>query len=244
MANPSTKFDWSLLDRYAIANYVWTLYPELIGKAYTIDKFHTKITRHLKKQLPLRFRKNIGKNVEEGGVYVGGFYCSGYDQMRKKCIELVFEYSTKSQIVKISPRRFQRLCFTVADTILHEIMHMRQYRRRNFKILPEYNSTAEKTKLRTEQQYLGCSDEIDAYSFNIACELLEKFKGDQFKIINYLYEDQSEKRRRHNCWRMYLKAFEHNHNHPIILRVKKKVIKYLPAAALGKPYKNKDWINR
>lgn len=244
MTNPSTKFDWSLLDRYAIANYIWTLSPEIIGKSFTIDRFHSKITRHLKKQIPLRFKKNIRKSVEAGYVYIGGFYCSGQDQMRRKCIELVFEYSLKSNQILISTRKFQRMCLTIADTILHEIMHMRQYRRRNFKILPEYNSTAEKTKLRTEQQYLGCSDEIDAYSFNIACELLEKFKGDRGKVINYLYEDQKGTRGRHNCWRMYLKAFEHDHTHPIILRVKKKVIKYLPAAESGKPYKNKDWISR
>jgi hypothetical protein len=39
----------------------------------------------------------------------------------------------------------------MADTILHEIMHMRQYRRRKFKILPDYASTAEKTEQRAEQ---------------------------------------------------------------------------------------------
>ena len=244
MAISKLKFDWSSLDRYGIAGYIWSLYPEIASKTFTIDKFHSKITNHLKKQYPLRFKKNIGKNVGAGEVYVGGFYCSGYDQLRAKCIELVFEYSSKSDTISISQRKFRRLCLTISDTILHEIMHMRQYRRRNFKILPEYNSNAEKTRLRIEQQYLGCSDEIDAYSFNIACELVEQFGDDRTKIVNYLYEDQSGTRRKNNCWRMYLKAFEHDHNHPIILRVKKKVIKYLSAASLGKPYKNRDWIWR
>lgn len=243
MANSKIKFDWSLLDRYSIANYIGILYPEIVGNTLTIDLFHRKITQHLKKQLPLRFKKNIEKNLKPGELRIGGFYCSGRDQNRQKCIEIVFEYSLQSKKITITPRKFRRICLCIADTILHEIMHMRQYRRRDFKILPEYNSTAEKTKVRSEQRYLGCSDEIDAYSFNIACELIEKFKGDRFKIIDYLYEENF-KWKKYDCWKMYLKTFEYDHSHPIILRVKKKVIKYLPAAKLGKPYKNNDWISR
>ena len=136
------------------------------------------------------------------------------------------------------------MCLSIADAVLHEIMHMRQFRRRKFKVLPDYESNAEKTELRNEQGYLGCSDEIDAYSFNIACELFEKFKGSKRDIINYLNQNQKNKRRKHNSWRMYLKAFEHNHDHPIIKRVKKKVVRYLVAAEIGKPYRNKDWISR
>jgi hypothetical protein len=135
------------------------------------------------------------------------------------------------------------MCTTIADTILHEIIHMRQFRRRNFKELPDYASNAEKSKIREEQEYLGCSDEIDAYGFNIACELIDKFGKNKRQIVNYLNENQKGKKRRHNSWRMYLKAFEHDHNHPILQRVKKKVVRYLPAAEAGKPYRNKDWIN-
>jgi hypothetical protein len=136
------------------------------------------------------------------------------------------------------------MCVLFADTILHELMHMRQYRSRKFKELPDYASTAEKTEQREEQEYLGNPDEIDAYSFNIACELMDKFKGDEQQVIKYLSEDQKGLRRRHNSWRMYLKAFNHDHNHIIIKRVKSKVIRYLPQSRIGKPYRNKDWINR
>jgi hypothetical protein len=135
------------------------------------------------------------------------------------------------------------MCTTIADTLLHEIIHMRQFRRRNFKQLPDYASNAEKSELREEQEYLGCSDEIDAYGFNIACELMNKFGKNNVQVVNYLNENQKSKKRRPNSWRMYLKAFEHDHNHPIIQRVKKKVVRYLPAAEVGKPYRNKDWIN-
>jgi hypothetical protein len=73
---------------------------------------------------------------------------------------------------------------------------------------------------------------------------MDKFKGDEQQVIKYLSEDQKGLRRRHNSWRMYLKAFNHEHDHPIIKRVKKKVMRYVPYAELGKPYRGKDWISR
>lgn len=238
-----SKFNWSILDRDNIIEFMMLIAPELVNQKLTADIFHKKISNHVKKYLPIRTRKSFNVLVEQDQVWVGGTYYSDWDREKKKCIELVFEYSYSSEYIQITNRRFKSVCVTVADTILHEIIHMRQYRRRKFKILPDYESNADKTKIREEQSYLGCSDEIDAYSFNIACELNDKFLGNYKQIINYLNENQKGKRRRSNSWRIYLKAFEHNHNHPIIQRVKKKVVRYLPFAEIGKPYKNKDWIN-
>ncbi len=119
---------------------------------------------------------------------------------------------------------------------------MRQYRRREFKQLPDYASNASRDSQREAQGYLGCSDEIDAYGFNIACELLDKNNNDPGAVIKHLGIDQKGVRKKYDSWRMYLKAFNHDHNHVIIKRLKKKIIRYLPAAAVGKPYRNKDWI--
>jgi hypothetical protein len=119
---------------------------------------------------------------------------------------------------------------------------MRQYRRRNFKELADYASTAEKTEQLQEQRYLGCSDEIDAYGFNIACELLVKYTNNINKVIKHLDINQKGVRTRVDSWRMYLKAFNYDHDHIIIKRLKKKIIRYLPFAIIGKPYRNKDWI--
>jgi hypothetical protein len=244
MAVSGVKFDWSLLDRIGIASHVATLAPEIVGVSLTNEEFHQKVIKHLKKVLPLRFKKNYNVKVEENYVWVGGTYYSNKDEDKEKCIELVFEYSAFFDNVCLTRQRFRNFSFVIADTLLHEIIHMRQYRRRNFKVLPDYASTAEKTELRMEQVYLGGSDEIDAYGFNIACELIDKFKGNEQLAIEYLSEDQKGLKRRHNSWRMYLKAFQHNHDHPIIKRVKSKVVRYLPQAKIGKPYRNKDWIDR
>lgn len=238
------KFNWALLDRKGIFDFLYLLAPELTSSNITVEKFHKKITDHLKKHIPIKTRKSFNFLVESNTVWVGGTYYSDYDLNKTKCIEIVLEYNPGQQKLKLRPQQFKRLCWGIADTLLHEIIHMRQYRRRKFKALPDYASNAEKLNVRREQSYLGCSDEIDAYGFNIACELYDKFHGDFDLVIQYLNENQKGTNRRHNSWRMYLKAFQHDHNHKIIKRVKQKVVRYLPFAELGKPYKNKDWIDR
>ena len=119
---------------------------------------------------------------------------------------------------------------------------MRQHRRRGWKVLPDFPSTASRNKQRQEQQYLGCRDEIDAYSFNIACELNDKFDSKHSKISKYLNTNQKNLRKRRDLYTMYLTAFGHDHNHIVIKRLKKKVVSYLPQAIAGKPYRNSDWI--
>ena len=137
------------------------------------------------------------------------------------------------------------MCYSIADTIMHEVIHMRQYRRRNFKDIPGYYSTASLAKKRNEQVYLGHDDEIDAYSFNIACQLLDRFSGNRKEIANYLNKDFGDKRLKKDGFKMYMDTFDHDHGHRVIRKLKKKVINYLPnAEELGKPYKTSDWLKK
>lgn len=232
------------MDRYSIYWYLMLLAPKVVGHEIPIEKFQRIISNHLKKHIPLKFKRTRDQKVDADYIWVGGCYYSDFDQERQNSIELTFVYSFKKETVKTNIKRFKNFCMLIADTILHEIIHMRQFRKRNFKFLDDYDSTASRTKIREAQSYFGCPDEIDAYSFNIACELYDKFKGDTDLILKYLDEDQKGKRRKYNCWRTYLKAFQHDHNHPVIQKVKRKVVKYLPMAKTGKPFKNNEWINR
>jgi len=238
-----SKFDWSSINRYQLTEYMWSIHTKLINKEMSITHFHRVLGNHIKNRIPIKLKKWGDSQVDNNCIWIGGAYYSELDKEKQKSIELVLVYKSKADTIKITPRNFHRSCLSMTNTIMHELIHMRQYRRRKFKQLPSYNSTAEKTAQREEQTYLGCPDEIDAYGFNIACELLWKFKNNTNKVIEYLNEDQRGKRRNHNSWRMYLKAFNHDHEHPIIKRVKQKVVRYLPNAIYGKPYRNRDWIS-
>jgi len=242
MRQRRSKFDWSILDRSGLIDYFWSLFPEIEVLDLTVPQLHRTISNHIKNLLPIKVAKTTSLEVDLDLIFIGGAYYSLLDKQKSNCIELTFVYNPDQNTINLTKRKYKKMCILMADSILHEIMHMRQYRRRKFKQLPDYASMAEKTEQRKEQSYLGNSDEIDAYSFNIACELMSKFKNDVKQITDYLNQNQRKSRRYNNCWRMYLKAFDHDHDHPIIKRTKKKIIKYLPKALEGKPYRNRDWI--
>jgi len=244
MSVKRSKFDWSILDRQALYDMFWQAYPEIVDKKFKPQKIQQIINRHIKRYLPVKVIKKMDPSVDLTWIYIGGCYYSDLDQRRETCIELVFVYNPLDEYITIDKKRFSRMCRTFADTMLHEVIHMRQYRRRKFKIIPDYESSAVKTELIQEQSYLGCTDEIDAYSFNIACELLDKFKNNVELATDYVGKKHRRGHLKSNSLRSYLKAFEYDHNHPIIKRLKKRVIRYMPHAEQGKPYRTKDWINR
>jgi hypothetical protein len=239
-----SSVDWSSLERKGLAEYILALAPKIVNQLLTVNQFHGMIYRRLKKHLPLRITKTRYDKVEPNTVFVGGCYYSIWDQKNKNCIELSLFYNPVDKQLKINTRKFQRICMVIADTILHEVIHMRQFRRRDFKDLPDYPSTARRASKREEQSYLGNSDEIDAYGFNIACDLMDRYQQNTNDVVKHLNLDQRAKRLKCDEWYMYLKAFDHDHDHPVIKKVKKKVLQYLPNAILGKPYRDRYWINQ
>lgn len=238
----NTCFDWSELTRNSIISYVMELKPVLANEYFTAETIHLIFSKHIKKLAPFKIKRVYSYKVDPGHIYIGGSYYSYLDQEKDKCIEICFCYFDNNNKIKLTSRYLKQTATLIADTILHEMMHMKQYRSRKFKSLPDYVSKADKFDIRKEQSYLGSTDEIDAYSFNIACELQSKFKGNTKAIAHYLNKQQKPNGYK-NTWKIYLKAFEYNHNHVIIKRLKKKIFHYLPMAAIGKPYKNNDWIN-
>lgn len=237
------KFDWSLLDRYALYDYFQQIKDQIVGQVLAPDEFHKIVSRHIKRQLPVRVAKKYDLAVQDNWVWVGGTYFSDYDERKQKCIQVDIVYNMLDEHINYNRARFNRFCITLSDVILHEIIHMRQYRRRGWKMLPDYASTAEKTEQRNQQSYYGCTDEIDAYAFNIACELLRRFKNDQTAVEHYLSITPNRRSIASHSLKNYLKAFNWDYDHPIIKRLKSRTIRYLPNAIIGKPYRNRDWIN-
>jgi hypothetical protein len=230
-----------MLDRNYLISILREISYDIVDTPLTAYKMHSLLSKQIRKYIPVKVVKKFDPAVEFTYVYVGGMYWGDNDREKKKCIEVIFVYNPFEKKVALTKNKFEKLCVTFADVVLHEIIHMRQYRRRKFKVLPDYASTAEKTEQRREQSYLGCTDEIDAYAFNTACELLERV-GSQEAGIKYLGKKVNKGRLKSASYRMYLKAFDYNHDHPIIKRFKKKVTRYFPHAEMGKPYRNKDWI--
>lgn len=232
-------FDWSTLDRNSLISYILSLSKILIRKKISILDFHKLISTTLKSKLPIKIQKVYNNRVSKHDFHIGGFYEFDKDQAGLKSINLMFQFNNKNDFLKFNKFNIVDVAKSIADTILHEIIHMRQYRRRNFRCLSNYNSKAKNFFKKRNQEYLGNPDEVDAYSFNIACDLLDKFNNQKY-IMKYL--NKSKDFDTNTQWVMYLEAFDYDHNHKIIQRVKKKIIKYIPNAIKGKPYNNKKWI--
>ncbi len=231
-------FDWSTLDRNTLISYILSLSKVLICKKISILEFHRLISTTLKSKIPIKIQKSYSNKVYKNDFHIGGYYEYDQDQKGFKAINLVFCFNNKNDFLKFDEFNILDIAKSIADTILHEIIHMRQYRRRNFKFISNYNSESKNFLKKRNQEYLGNTDEIDAYSFNIACDLLDKF-NDEKTIIKHL---NRSKHIDNIQITMYLEAFNYDHTHTIIQRLKKRIIKYIPHALKGKPYNNKNWI--
>ena len=242
----AATYDWSALDRDLVAEMISYASASTVGKSLSPTKFANKIRSIFRFfAIPVKVRSSYKTETDRNTVWVGGLYDGSADKKGRTSITISLQFHAKDSPVKIKSNNFRRMCYSVADTLMHEIIHMRQYRRRNFKDIPGYYSTAQLSKKRNEQTYLGHNDEIDAYSFNIACQLIDRFNGDYNKIANYLNKDLEDRRLKKDGYRMYLDAFDHDHSHRVIKKLKKKVINYLPnAMEIARPYKTSDWLKK
>jgi hypothetical protein len=235
-------FNWSLLDRNTLYSMLYELKPEIVDRRLPIGEVTSIISKHIKSQLPVKVRSHRHKPVKKGEVWIGGAYYSDYDkQGKKRFIEVELAFPTSADTMKTSLYRWERMCTLFADTILHEIIHTRQYRARNFKDIPGYESTAYYAKDRAWQEYYGHRDEMGAHSFNLAQDMLDKFGWDPTAIRDYL-DSPVPKRVRPNGWGRFMKSFEYNHTHPKVIQMKHKIMTQLENAYYGKPFKTTNHL--
>lgn len=235
-------FNWSALDRNMLYSMLYELKPKIVDKRLPIVEVISIVSKHIKSHLPVKVTSNRFKPVKPGEVWIGGAYHSYLDNLgNKRFIEVELVFPTTANTMKTSSYRWERMCRLFADTVLHEIIHTRQYRARNFKDIPGYESTAYYAKDRREQEYYGHRDEMGAHSFNLAQELIDKFDFDTTAISNYL-DSPVPKRVRPNSWGRFMKAFEYDHSHPKVVQMKRKIMTQLENAYSGKPFKTTNHL--
>lgn len=235
-------FNWSVLDRGGLYLILYELKEQIVGKNLPIDEITSIISKHLKKELPIKVTSGRIKEAKKNEIWMGGMYHSDFDRKGySRFIEIQLAYPTIGDTIKLSIHRFKRLCVVFADVMLHEIIHTRQFRARNFKAIPMYQSNAQYAKERKQQEYYGDRDEMGAHSFNLACDMIDMFGWDPKAIGDYLDKDQPNRQRK-TMWQRFLYAFEHNHEHRKVRQMKLKILKQLEYAYIGKPFKTSDYL--
>jgi hypothetical protein len=235
-------FNWSALDRDMLYSMLYELKSKIVDKRLSIAEINSMVSKHIKAHLPIKVTSNRFGPVRPGEVWIGGAYHSYLDNLgNKRFIEVELVFPTTANTMKTSLYRWERMCRLFADTVLHEIIHTRQYRARNFKDIPGYESTAYYAKDRKEQEYYGHRDEMGAHSFNLAQELIDKFGFEISNIKEYL-DSPVPKRVRPNGWGRFMKAFKYDHSHPKVVQMKRKIMTQLENAYLGKPFKTTNHL--
>lgn len=235
-------FNWSALDRAALYSMLYKVKDKLVGQNLPIDTVIGTLSKHIKKHLPVKVTSSPFKPVLKNELWIGGMYHSDYDRKGyTRFIEVQLAYSENEQMCKLSLYRFKRICVVFADIMLHEIIHCRQFRARNFKPIPMYQSNAQYARERKEQEYYGDRDEMGAHSFNMACDMIDMFGWDTRSIVEYLDKLQPNRKRK-NMWQRFLAAFGNNHNHPKVRQMKLKILRQLEYAYVGKPFKTSDYL--
>lgn len=240
MVNAKTV-NWSMLDRTILYRYFYALNTRVVGKNIKIDNLHKMMSRHIKRSVPVKVLRSTNNGIEKTEIALGGTYSGEDDKKNKTSIELIFKYHPEAETIRMTNYAWKKLSVLFADTILHEIVHMRQFRARNFKEIPGYKSAAASARERQEQEYLGDRDEMGAFAFNVACETIDRFGYEPQTIKRYL-DGNSSKRHKNSAWHNYMNAFDWNHNHLIIKRMKRKILSQLENAHNGKPFKTSDWL--
>jgi hypothetical protein len=235
-------FNWSLLDRATLYSMLYELKSEIVDRRLPVGEITRLMSRHIKAYLPIKVVSYRHKPVTKGQIWIGGAYYSDLDKSGKtRFIEIEFAVPAYAQTMKTSLYRWERICTLFADTILHEIIHARQYRARNFKDIPGYESTAYYAKDRAWQEYYGHRDEMGAHSFNLAQDMIDKFGFDANSIKAYL-DSKVPRRVRPNGWGRFMKTFEYDHTHPKVIQMKHKIMTQLSNAHSGKPFKTTNHL--
>ncbi len=234
--------DWSTLDRKKLFEILNGARKNVVGRKLLIEDLHKILANQIRKKIPVKVKLLRSAEQEHGIVYIGGCYYGDEDEeFNNRYVEIILSYFIWDEYLTITQHRWRRMCEVFADTVLHEIIHIRQYRTRKWKIIPGYCSSAELANQRKNQNYYGHPDEIGAYAFNIACELYDRFGNNQNLSIKYLNSNQAT-RHKSSTYLRYLKTFDMDHQHKVIKRLKKKVIYYLPYAKIGKPFKTSNYL--
>lgn len=199
--------------------------PHIVNNVLTVDE----LIGGLGEFIGTRFRVDVTHaetlDVDSGDVELNAFYDSGLDEFGDVAIELYLVTNPNDDAIILDNEHFDVIMRKIADSLIHEVIHMKQSRARDFLEVDDMAYTQVEDEMLEAQLYLGAADEIDAYGYNIACELLDKCDlQTSLKKLENISKIQIEDSV--NLW-AYLHAFAKDTSHPVLRKLMKRVYKNL-----------------
>lgn len=199
--------------------------PFITNKFMPVDEMIQDLGVFLGKRFNIDVKHAEATQVDQNDIDLNGFYDGGLDEAGDIPIEIYLVTNPMQDIILFDEPQFDIIARRIADTLSHEVIHMQQYRARDFLEVEtiEYNEFEDEEE--ENRWYLSSPDEINAYAYNIANELLDKHNYPQVieklnKVKDIGIEDSV------NLW-AYVQAFSKDVNHPVLKKLIKKVYKSL-----------------
>jgi hypothetical protein len=157
----------------------------------------------------LRFQCQRSAEVTGKDFFIKGEYRPYDDSQDDVCIYITLVFNPRCRKITFTDYNWESISFYLADTVTHEYLHQYYCRQRGYKHGRGYRSISNNSYLETMKDYLGCEDEILAYSFNVASEMI-------------VYNRELEKTK---IYRWYKKHFKQDSK--VLLQLKKQTRKYI-----------------
>ena len=201
---------------------------KIVGKSITPPNLAKAIQKAVGKTYGVEVTVKYSASLNSGDMSANAYYDQEADLEGDKALEVELLCSPEDKKgMNIDAAGFDELSSHIAKLISHELLHKSQAVSRGFvKPRPFKVSGIIDPKIAKSQEYLGSSDEIEAYGHNIAVELLRNYgsrKNALTALRNFIRipPDKSP-----DMW-AYIVAFAADKNHPVLKKLVKKVILFL-----------------
>ena len=198
--------------------------PEIVGQR--LDKYKlTSIVQDALEPYRVEVEFTNTSNVPKDEINMNAGYSQSVDKWNDPdhyATNLDLLFNNRQRTYSFSKEGFDELVVRINDAIGHERIHQRQARKRKLRHPGSEYTGPEKGK--AERDYLGKPDEVEAFSYNIASELLRRH--DKETIINAFRTGDLSILKDSVNFVAYLSSFEDTDN-KTMRNLINKILKYL-----------------
>jgi len=169
---------------------------------------------------------DTSSKTDSGTMMMNAFFDPEEDADDEISIEVQLIFNNKDKTIVLSNEGWTWLVNTIISSLTHEMIHQKQYRARGHIKGKQFTKfTSSEKNVQGAQGYLGNTDEIEAYGYNIASHLLLNFSFDD--ATKFLRNPSKDLLKHSPDLFGYMVAFQMDTNHPVIKRLLKKTFFYL-----------------
>ena len=201
---------------------------KIVGKSVKPQNIAKVIERTVGRKYDLEVTVEYAAGLDAGQMSANAYYDQEAELEGDPFIEIELLFSPKNKKgIDIDGEGFDELSKQMAKVIVHELLHQGQANARKFVNTKPFKVTAAFSSNHAKsQEYLGNSDEIEAYGHNIAVDLLRNY-GSRRNALTALRNFIRIGPEKSPDLYAYLVAFGMDKNHSVLKKLIKKIILFL-----------------